>query len=458
MSRFPTRVGLILAALLLAAAGGTPAAQQAGHPFNPTLTRERVEALIAAWNANSDHVPGELIVKFRDGYAPAAQTRALSVLRQRTGLQSHWIGNALLVRAADEPDAQAAARRLALQPEVEWAQPNYLRRLAFVPNDPNYTAQWNLDLIGMPAAWDINPGGQSVRIAVIDTGVATVNATLTFPLWTGTRTELVPVPIATSPELANSRLLPGRDYVLGGPQADFHGHGTIVAHTALQETNNALGVAGVAYAATLVPIKACVGYWDLQILQGIFNIPGFVDPDDGGFCPDEFTIPAIRTAADDGAQVINLSFGGAFAAPGERDAVAYAVQRGSFVAMAVGNEFELGNPVEYPAGFARDINGAVSVGAIGRSQRRAPYSNTGAHLELTAPGGDFLDGGVSGLILAVGHRFEDYNPATVIRPQFNRYGIGAFEGTSFSAPHVAGVAALLYRQGIIDPAAIEAIL
>ena len=459
MIRLSALAGIVLLVLLLPILGGTPAAQQVEHPFNPTYTRERVEALIAAWNAKADHVPGELIVKFRDGAAPVAQARALSVLRQRGGLLTHWIGNALLVRTNDEPDAGAAARALSLQPEVEWAQPNYLRRLHAVPNDPNYASQWNLDTIGMPAAWDISPSaGSSVRIAFIDSGIATVNTTLTLPLWTGTRTELVPVPITMSPELAAARILPGRDFVLSGPVVDFDGHGTLTAHTALHETNNALGLAGIAYGATLLPMKACVGYWDLMVLRGILNIPGFVDPSDGGFCPDDLTIPAIRAAADEGASVINISFGGPGAAPGERAAIDYAVQRGAFVSISAGNEFENGNPIEFPAGFARDIDGAVSVGAIGRSRRRAYYSSSGAHIELSAPGGDFRDGAVTGLILAVGIGFEGYNPATVIRPRFNTYSIGAFEGTSFSAPHVAGVAALLYRQGITDPAAIEAVL
>jgi serine protease len=459
MSRLPTHVGLILLALLLAVfAGGTPAAQQAASPFSPTLTRERVEALIAAWNDKAEYVPGELIVKFRDGYAPAAQSRALSVLRQGRGLRTHWIGSALLVRADDEPDAETAARVLQRQPEVEWAQPNYLRRLAARPNDPIYALQWNLDLIGMPAAWDINPGGANVRIALVDSGVTTVTTTLNLPLWTGSRTELVPVPVATSPELAASRILPGRDFVLGGPQVDFAGHGTLVAHTAMQESNNNAFAAGIAYQSTLLPMKACVGYWDLQILQGFFNIPGFVDPEEGGFCPDELTIPAIRAAADEGAHVINLSFGGLGAAPAQLDALRYAVQRGAFIAISVGNEFEEGNPVEYPAAYARDIDGAVAVGAIGRSQRRAYYSNTGAHVELTAPGGDFRDGSLSGLILAMTHASEDFNPFTVIRPRFNRFGLVGVEGTSFSTPHVAAVAALLRSQGITSPVAIEAIL
>jgi serine protease len=398
-------------------------------------------------------------VKFRDGYSPAAQARALSVLRRRNDLQSNWIGTALLVRATDEPDAETAAQVLRRQPEVEWAHPNYLRRLTARPTDPNYSLQWNLEMIGMPAAWDINDGGAAtVRIAVVDGGVTTVNTTLTLPLWTGTRFEPVPMPVAISTDLGASRILPGRDFVLGGPVVDFGGHGTAVASTALEETNNNVGVAGIAYRSSLMPMKACLSYWDIQILQGLLNIPGFVDPDEGGVCPADLTIPAIRAAADAGAQVINLSFTGPDAAPAEADAIRYAVQRGAFVTMAAGNSAQSGNLTQYPAAFARDIEGAVAVGAVGRSRRRAPYSNTGSYVELAAPGGDFLDGGSSGVIVQVGHLFSDFNPATVIRPRFDRYTLVGLEGTSFSAPHVAGAAALLSAHGITSPAAIEAIL
>jgi serine protease len=364
----------------------------------------------------------------------------------------------LLVATDGEPDATAAAAMLERQPEVEWAQPNYLRRRRTTPNDPSYTRQWNMDLIGMPRAWDINDGGTStIKVAVIDSGVTTVAQSLPFPLWTGSRFDTVSIPFATNPDIAAARILPGRDFVFwDGAVLDMDGHGTHVAGTVLQETNNALGLAGVAYRASLMPLKICLSYWDLQLLQARFGIPGFVDLNDSGFCSDSAMAQAIRYAADNGAQIINISLGGPGEAPVLLQALQYAIDRGVFVALAGGNSFEEGNLVEYPAGYGPRLDGVATVGAVTRSRKRASYSSTGTHIELTAPGGDFSDGGLSGVVFQIAPFPPDYDPALTRRPTFNRFTEVASQGSSMAAPHVAGLAALLYSQGITKPAAIEA--
>jgi serine protease len=437
---------------------GNPA-QQRGDAFTSRMTEEQVVQIMRAWNDDLPFVPGELLVKFEPGSSPAAQTRAVTAsLRGADLARSRWIGDVLLVATDGEPDAAVAAAMLERQPEVQWAQPNYLRRRRSTPNDPSYTRQWNMDLIGMPRAWDINDGGTStIKIAVLDSGVTTVNQSIPFPLWTGSRFESVSIPFTINPDIAAARILPGRDFVFwDGAVLDMDGHGTHVAGTVLQETNNSRNLAGIAYRASLMPLKICLGYWDLQLLRARFGIPGFVDVNDVGFCLDSATAQAIRYAADNGAQIINISSGGIGEAPIVQQALQYAVDRGVFVALAGGNSFEEGNPVEYPAGYGAGIDGVATVGAVNRSRRRAPYSSTGTHIELAAPGGDFNDGGIEGLIFQVIPFILDFDPTTTRRPSFNRFTEWPSAGTSMSAPHVAGLAALLYSQGITKPAAIEA--
>jgi serine protease len=417
--------------------------------------------VVKAWNERRPYVPGEVLVKFHDGVGAAAQSRALSALRGGIiGSESVWIGDTLLARTPSELDMESAAGVLARQREVEWAQPNYLRTLHTIPNDPSYTRQWNLQMIDAPRAWDINPGGTSdVVVAVLDSGVTTTATTFPMMLWTGDGFEQVGIPVTTSPDIATSRILPGRDFVFwSGPVVDFVGHGTHIAGTVLQETNNAFGLSGIAYRARLMPLKVCYGYWEIQFAQSAAGIPGFVDPRETGSCPDSAVSEAIRYAVDNGAHVINLSLGGPEPSPIAREALQYAVSRGVFVAVSNGNQYERGNPIEYPAADAAELNGVVSVGAVGRTGRRSFYSSTGSHLEVMAPGGDARDGGVAGSIFQVSLLTTEFDPETVAIPRFDRYVEVPMQGTSMATPHVAGLAALLYSQGIRNPAAIEAAL
>lgn len=460
MNRLFALMAAVVATVVSLYVGPPAIAQEAPARYRFRMSRDQAENLLRAASGRVPYVPGEVLVKFRRGSEPSAQRRALSMLRGAPSSESRWLGNdVLLVRTAAEPDAIAAAAVLEGQPEVEWAQPNYWRRVDARPNDPLYARQWNLDQIELPRAWDINPGGSSgVTVAVIDTGVTVSDDTYEFRLWTGTAFEDVAVPVRVSPDIARARILPGIDFVFwDGPVIDFDGHGTHVASTVVQETNNGFAHAGVAHQAKLLPLKVCIGYWEMMFLSAAFGIPGFADAG-GSLCSDAAIVEAIRFAADSGARVINISLGAPGAAPVYQDALSYATQRGSFVTMPSGNSFEAGNQTEYPAAYAQSIDGAVAVGAVGRSARRAYYSNTGSYVELAAPGGDFRDGGVSGLIFQLTLDLNDVDPVSVVRPRFDRYADVGGEGTSAAAPHVAGVAALLHAQGITSSAAIESAL
>ena len=449
-------VGWLVATLGIGGLRGS-SAQEPGLAHALLMSRPQAERAIAAWNQDLTFMPGEVLVKFKAGTSGTAQSRALSVVRGSADeSEATWLGDVLLARTPGEPDAVVTAAALARQPEVEWAQPNYLRSLHATPNDPAYARQWNFQMIEMPRAWDINPGGSAeVVVAVIDTGVTTVTTTYPFTLWTGSGFETVDVPVAIDPDIAAARVLPGRDFVFwSGPVIDMVGHGTHLSGTVLQETNNGAGLAGMAYRARLMPLKVCYGYWEVQLVQSDLGIPGFVDPSERGTCPDSAVSQAIRYAADNGAQVINLSLGGPAASPITREALQYAVGRGVFVAISNGNQYERGNPVEYPAAYAPDLQGVVSVGAVSPRLTRAYYSSTGPHLELVAPGGD-LRQGLAALVYQVGLLTSDFDAASVIRPRFDRYFEAPLQGTSVATPHVAGLAALLYAQGVRNPAALE---
>jgi serine protease len=430
-------------------------------PHRMLLTPERALAIVLARDRKLDYVPGEVLVRFRAGVTGTAQQRALSALRSRPSVDDlRWIGDVAIVADRNELDANILAAQLASQPEVASAEPNYLYRTSHTPNDPGFIQrQWNMTALDMPRAWDINPGANDTIIAaVLDTGITSVARTYTFQTWNGRATQNVPVPFTMNPDIKASRIVDARDLVFwDGPVLDMHGHGTHVASTIGEDANNSLAEAGIASRVKLMPVKVCVGYWEVQFVMSASGYRGFVPTDVGG-CPTSEVAEGIRFAADMGAKVINLSLGGTEPAPIVRDALSYAVGKGAFVAIAMGNEYEDGNPISYPAAYAADLDGVMSVGAVGPSLARAFYSNTGAHLEISAPGGDDRDGGAAGMIWQATIFRGDSDPGRVISPRFDRYAESAYEGTSMAAPHVAGIAALIISQGVTKPAAIESLI
>ena len=259
--------------------------------------------------------------------------------------------------------------------------PEQAPRVFGYPNDPMYGRQWNFPLIGAPVGWRVG-GGKGVVVAVIDTGVS--------PL----------------PDLPADRILPGRSFVPGASTAaDDHGHGTHVAGTIAQATNNGIGTAGLAPNATILPMK-------------VLSASG------GGLST--WIASAIDEAVDQGADVINLSLGG-----GHSSVIVTAVEKarkaGVVVVAAAGNTGRqgIGSPADAPA--------AIAVTAVGPGDALAPYSSWGKGVEIAAPGGDkTVPGG--GIV-----------QATVEKGGAQQFA--EWQGTSMAAPHVAGAAAVLLGAG-----------
>jgi Subtilase family len=203
--------------------------------------------------------------------------------------------------------------------------------------------------------------------------------------------------------------------------ADRNGHGTFVSSLAAGSTTNEEGIAGFAGDASLLMVKA-VGKDD-----------SFSDVDEAA---------AIVYAVDHGAKIINLSIGGVGTSRLEQRAIEYAAGHNVLLVAAAGNEYQEGNPVEYPAAALQPVGSrgqggfGLAVGASTISGRRAEFSNTGSHISLAAPGER-----VFGDIAATSPR--SWWPRS--RLPGSAAGLyGWASGTSFSSPETAGAAALVW--------------
>ncbi len=287
-------------------------------------------------------------------------------------------------------------------------------RPRYVPNDPMFPLQWHMEAIHAPEAWT-NTRGEGAVIAVIDTGVAYKDLD-----WKGVKARAVP-------DLAGVEMVKGETFINDAlPEGlDDHAHGTHVAGTVAQATNNGIGVAGVAHNAKIMPLKVLAG-------DGRGSVAGIAN--------------AIRYAADNGANVINMSLGGPIPSRVMGKAVEYAHDKGVVVVCAAGNEKR--SRVSYPAAYAKSF----AVAATDFEGQRTFYSNWGKALDISAPGGDTRvdknrDGHPDGVL---------QNTIAIQDPEHNDYLW--FMGTSMASPHVAGIAGLVVSEGVTNPAEVERII
>ncbi|MFO0597393.1 MAG: S8 family peptidase [Myxococcaceae bacterium] len=357
-------------------------------------------------------VANRLVVDFVDGTTQAD----IDVMEQDWGIDLSFNSaeegpvDSITTGAYDGDDLDGLLAKIRANPKVEAAEPLMTVRVSedamkpekgFIPNDPMFAQQWNLKMIRMPEAWEVTRG-KGVIVAVLDTGIAWENHD----------------DFRVVPDLEDSKFVEGWDFVNDDQHAnDDHGHGTHVAGTIAQATDNGEGVAGVAFEATLMPVKVLDHF-------GSGNTADIAD--------------AIRWAADHGAKVINMSLGGGGRSAVMENAVMYARKKGVVVVCAAGNGGR--GVVEYPAAYP----GSFAVASVGPQGKKAPYSSWGKELDIAAPGGDKSQGEAAGII------------QNTIDPQDVSQGVYAsYQGTSMATPHVAGLAALLYSAGAKNPDQVE---
>lgn len=295
-------------------------------------------------------------------------------------------------------DAREAVEIVRSSTATSWVELDHRVGLAASGSeyDPFRPLQWNLDKVDAEGAWDASTGS-GVTVAVIDTGVT------------------------SGPNDGIHGLLPGYDFHNDDADAtDDNGHGTHVAGTIAQSSLNGIGVAGLAYEANILPVKV-------------------LGADGSGWSSD--VIEGMLWAAEQGAEVINLSLASRSSSALEAEAVLAIHSMGVTIVAASGNDGDI--QASYPAGY----EGVLAVGATDNLDHITPYSNGG--VDLVAPGGDLSqdadnDGIPDGIV-----------QETHVDGAWDYY---LFQGTSMASPHVAAAAALVRATGATTAETEEALL
>lgn len=354
------------------------------NPSNETY--ESSEAVYSVDYSNLNY-PGEIVVNVVDN----TPTHVINYLNQSYNTSFEYTStdahdDFILVAYVD--DISLAIESISQLPFITSVEPRQLMHLTGEvvdfpanPNDPMFSKQWHMVMAGAPDIWVSSNNGKGVVVAVLDTGVAKVE------------------------DLESTRLLPAKSFV---PREldDGHGHGTHVAGTIAQTTNNGVGVTGMAPLATILPVKVLSNAGSGQV---------------------DWIADGIDWASDNGAHVINMSLGGGYS-PVIHEAVKRAREKGVLVVSACGNSSY--HECDFPGGLKENIG----VSALGPTGELSFYSSYGKGVDIAAPGGD-----------------SKVNPEGTVWQNTKtkgKEGYFGFQGTSMATPHVAGAAAVLMSHGL----------
>jgi thermitase len=349
---------------------------------------------LSSGSGESRFAPDKILVKFKPTVKAMAKAATLAAMESRAISRLPQL-DVYVVRIPDGADVETVVAAFSLNPDVEYAEPDFICKACATPNDTLFKYQYALSNtgqqifsvpgspIGKPsadikatAAWEETEGSADVIIGLPDTGID-----------------------FTHPDLKNKYLNTGYDLINNDFDAtDDFGHGTMVAGIIAAETNNNEGVAGVAWNCKILPVK---------VLDE--NGEGYMDTVADG----------IRWAVDNGAKVINLSLGGPDLSQTLRLAVQYAFNKDVLVVSAAGND---NDKVLYPAAFESYV---LAAAGTDYNDERYSLSNFGAEIDVAAPCVDIL---------------APY-PIKLTPPGYLNYAYGT--GTSFAAAHVSGLAALI---------------
>ena len=310
------------------------------------------------------------------------------------------------LRLGPRATVEGAVAAYSSEPFVEYAQPNYLNRHAIAPDDPLYKEQWGLEKIRWEDARADAGASREILIAIVDSGIEYTHPDLSENIWiNAAEWDGVPgvdddangyVDDVRGWDFTDAPTLPGTgDYLIrDNDPMDESGHGTHVAGIVGAAADNGIGVAGVFPHGKLMALRAGLNLSFGSLLE------------------DDDVAAAIVYAADNRADVINMSWGDPRMSPLIRDVIQYAYGRGCVLVAAAGNERTEG--LFFPAG----LDETLAVGASDASDQFAHFSNFGWNLDLLAPG--------VGVI------------STYLSGQYK-----TLSGTSMAAPHVAGLAGLI---------------